>query len=61
MNEKLKPCPFCNGEAFMWHTNHRFFIECSNFNANSHIVEVRAETEQEAIEAWNRRIDNVQS
>ena len=61
MNEKLKPCPFCGGEAFEWRTNHRVFIQCSNFNANSHLVEVRAETEQEAVEAWNRRIYDVQS
>jgi len=55
MNEDLKPCPFCGGEAFMWRTNHRVFIQCSNYNVNSHLVEVRAETEQEAVEAWNRR------
>ena len=58
MEEKLKPCPFCGGEAFLWRTNHIVFIQCSNYNANSHLVEVRAKNDKDAIEAWNRRADN---
>ena len=59
--DKLKPCPFCGAEAFMWRTNHRVFIQCSEYNANSHLVEVRATSEEEAVELWNRRIDNGES
>ena len=55
MSEELKRCPFCGGEAFEWRTNHRVFIQCSNYNANSHLVEVRATTREEAVELWNRR------
>lgn len=55
---KLKNCPFCGGEAFVWRTNHRVFIQCSNYNANSHLVQVRGRTMGEAIEAWNRRADD---
>lgn len=55
---KLKKCPFCGGEAFVWRTNHRFFIQCSNYNANSHLVQLRGRTMEEATEAWNRRCDN---
>jgi hypothetical protein len=55
---KLKNCPFCGGEAFVWRTNHMVFIQCSNYNANSHLVQLRGRTMEEATEAWNRRCDN---
>ena len=47
---KLKPCPFCGGEA-RWANDDKNWIECSYCR-----VETRyCEDTQEAIEAWNRR------
>ena len=55
---KLKKCPFCGAEAFVWETNHRVFIECSKYSANWHLIRVTGRTMEEAVEAWNRRADN---
>lgn len=62
--DKLKPCPFCGSEAWMIYTNDnhkRPCIQCK-FGAFkepkcplSHLVAWDYKTEQEAIEAWNRR------
>ena len=51
MTEKLKPCPFCGGEAevegerIFWVSCQKCWVETSSFN-----------TLEEAIEAWNRRV-----
>ena len=64
--EELKPCPFCGGKAFIetvephTHTLAAFmpyygggtFIECQKCSCA-----ISAETKEEAIEAWNRRVD----
>ena len=49
--EELKPCPFCGGEAHI-HRHERFGIECDECGMGLGWIK---ETEQEAIEAWNRR------
>lgn len=64
MNKELKPCPFCGGEAVINtiepHT-HEFatfmpsypggtFIECTCCTCA-----LSGDTEEKAIEAWNRR------
>lgn len=58
--DKLAPCPFCGGEAYvvkhhygMWDNKPKdFFVICLNCNAaSSHY----SNTEEKAIEAWNRR------
>lgn len=53
MNEKLKPCPFCGGEAELikiyntqWH-----YVQCVKCK-----VKTEHKTEQEAINAWNTRV-----
>lgn len=63
MNE-LKPCPFCGGEARLRafrtyiQSKHRmgekYYIECCEcgLNAPNFI------NKEEAIEAWNRRVDD---
>lgn len=59
MTDKLKPCPFCGGDAEYstitdekWgNVNH--FVTCSN-----HCIEglyTRGDTKEEAIEQWNTR------
>lgn len=55
MPEKLKPCPFCGGEAEskeLW--NRDYEIECKKCGARSG----EYLKEKYAIENWNRRVDN---
>ena len=58
MPNELKPCPFCGGEAFVWRTSHRTWIECENYNVDTHRVAFSSTYEKEVIEAWNRRYGN---
>lgn len=54
MNKKLKPCPFCGGEAErQWGINPKpiYWVECTECG----IEGVVCLSEEEAIEAWNRR------
>lgn len=56
MTEKLKPCPFCGGEASLRiDTAHSTacLIGCCTIGCFGH--EQWEETEAEAIAAWNRR------
>lgn len=65
--EELKPCPFCGGEAII-NTERRHsgtaekfcFIGCrtSGCIASIHSMNRYYLTPEEAVEAWNRRIDN---
>jgi Lar family restriction alleviation protein len=49
---ELKRCPFCGGEVYSdWSRKNDFFVTCDNCNAYVKYFE----TEQEAIDAWNRR------
>ena len=54
MNEELKPCPFCGGEVgisqiYDW----SFRVYCSNCD-----IEIDGfSTEEEAIDEWNRRVE----
>lgn len=58
---ELKPCPFCGCAAVI---NHRDFIgtwivECSNNDCPaSYMIGNSYETEEKAIDAWNRRVNN---
>lgn len=64
MTERIKRCPFCGGEAIInvipphkhflcnlpdYHGG--AFIECTNCTCA-----ISADTEEQAIEAWNRRV-----
>lgn len=52
--EQLKPCPFCGGEAYFYEFER--CIGCLNCGVET----VSYHTEEEAIEAWNRRIEDEQ-
>ena len=64
--EKLKPCPFCGGNAHVmqhkWGASTRYFVGCAN-RANSCIASEHNTfgmfyfRRQDAIEAWNKRAD----
>lgn len=54
MNDKLKPCPFCGGEAIIDGCDDTLWIViCKECNASIGYKE----TKEEAIEAWNWRIE----
>ena len=60
---ELKPCPFCGGKACIERDDTsvipRFLPVCSNYgNGCWGMQENWFITEQEAIEAWNRRANN---
>ena len=59
MSEKLKPCPFCGGEAEIW-DSHPFeigkIIECQKCGVRFAIPWAVINTQ--ATEAWNRRAEN---
>ena len=59
-HKELKPCPFCGGKPFV---SHRFplfgeeatiAVVCEECNASTQ----RKRTEQKAINAWNRRVND---
>lgn len=52
---ELKKCPFCNGEASIAHEHSGIFIQCETCGAQSKYWN---EDEQDAINAWNMRINN---
>lgn len=52
---ELKPCPFCGADAKMWSWNYGTAVQCSRWESNSHLIQVRGKTMEEAIERWNMR------
>lgn len=61
MSDKLKPCPFCGGEASLERSHHTVFgdgywVECENANCpcNPHTIDYR--DEDMAVNAWNERL-----
>lgn len=63
MENDLKPCPFCGGEArtgYAINDYNRWGVECTKCGA---VVEVATwlgvfDIEENAIKAWNRRANN---
>lgn len=63
---ELKPCPFCGGEAFVdvhsfWNEDTQDFTD-HTYGAGCEVCLVKTisfyNTEKEAIEAWNRRVND---
>ena len=55
----LKRCPFCDSVAEMHHKPilGTYIVECSNFSCPaSYMIGMDYDSEEEAIEAWNRRV-----
>jgi Lar family restriction alleviation protein len=68
--DKLKPCPFCGGEAWIIRTNDNNsspYVQCKFgvFRVPKcplgHLVTWDYATEEEAIAAWNRRANDEQT
>lgn len=53
MNFELKPCPFCGGMNLYYAAGRYSAVECSDCGAK---VVGAFRTEEEAAEAWNRRV-----
>ena len=55
--QELKRCPFCGGEAEVWVSDvtDRAIVYCTVCDAQ---ISIR-QNEQEAIEAWNKRVGEV--
>jgi Lar family restriction alleviation protein len=49
--EKLRPCPFCGGEAKSRKSNGVYYVFCTNCSTKT----VDSITPDSAIDAWNRR------
>ena len=61
MNEQLKPCPFCGSKAEIEHKRNllTWIVQCSNQSCPaSYMIGADYETEEQAIDAWNRRATN---
>lgn len=58
MTDKLKPCPCCGGDAVIEiNASTSFRISCRNIYSCG-VLQHWFDTLDEAIEAWNRRVDN---
>ena len=57
---ELKPCPFCGGEAKISAENFgaKYFVRCINIkNCLVRPFTISYSTEEEAVNAWNRRVE----
>ena len=52
---KLLCCPFCNGEATLYEDRHGNIICGYNVSCDDCCATIFADTEQEAVEMWNKR------
>lgn len=53
MNEKLKPCPFCNGVAHLVQVTDESVVVCQNCLAKTKNWHPHP---MSAVKAWNRRV-----
>ena len=60
MSEKLKPCPFCGGDAELSDFETISKVICKKCGAESRLIASSSKycSDEKAIEAWNRRFEN---
>ena len=58
---KLKPCPFCGNEPKIEFNESigyvSYYVKCINLECNVEVYTFDFNTKEEAIEAWNNRVD----
>lgn len=52
---ELKPCPFCAGNAHLFHGIDYESVECCNCGAKISIHDVGKEAQYDVIDQWNNR------
>ena len=69
MSIELKPCPFCGGKAERKESYKitgsgklsklipQYYIKCGNKDCGLFVATCNRDTEEEAIEIWNRRAE----
>lgn len=58
MGGKVKPCPFCGGQAQIYDfKDGRYLVECINPDCDVYPYTSTHYDKQEAIDAWNRRAE----
>jgi len=59
---KLKPCPFCGGEAVLKKVPNTlitpYYVRCDNKECAMWVATCNRGTAEEAIELWNRRAND---
>lgn len=58
---EIKPCPFCGSEATFRYKEglDTWIVECSNTSCPaSYMIGMDYDTQEEAVEVWNRRAEN---
>ncbi|MBQ9564189.1 MAG: Lar family restriction alleviation protein [Synergistaceae bacterium] len=61
MTDKLKPCPFCGGEAVLdFVDDDAWYVHCIDYDGDCDMRPHTKsyETPEEAIEVWNRRAND---
>ena len=62
--EKLKPCPFCGGDAEIrmntFGDSEVGYYRAVCFGKEAHCLDHWSDTREEAIEIWNRRVEDGQ-
>ena len=58
MENELKPCPFCGGEAVVIDNGCFVDVSCKNFHCRGWADSLMYKSKEEAIEAWNRRCND---
>jgi len=59
MNQELKPCPFCGGKAKI--IKDPIKIGCTNNNCMICVHTIPNLQLEDAIEAWNRRVNDTEN
>lgn len=61
MTDNLKPCPFCGAAAnIRFDFKHDYVVFCTNEFCMLNELEYGFDSEEEAIEAWNRRTNDAE-
>ena len=57
MNDELKPCPFCGGEAEIEECGGMWAVECTEYETCGCELNMAFGSKAEAVAAWNTRAE----